>query len=253
MSEHAAEHGPKFYVRIWAILLVLLVISVMGPMLEIQIVTLITAFGIAVVKAYLVAKNFMHLAIERRYVIYLLVTGVAFMVLMFVGVAPDVMKHDGQNWVNLAAAAEVERGLAAQGHGAEGAPPPAVSPVPEEFVASAKFQVLCSSCHGAEGNGQGPAAAALTPKPANFTDPVFWETRTRESIMEVIRLGGAATGKSPVMAPFGGTFNDEQIGAMADYVMSLNPAASEAVDAGAAAPAEGATPPAEPAAAQAAE
>ena len=44
----------------------LLVVSVAGPMLEIKIVTLITAFGIAVVKAYLVAKNFMHLNIEQR-------------------------------------------------------------------------------------------------------------------------------------------------------------------------------------------
>jgi caa(3)-type oxidase subunit IV len=101
MSEHAAhaDHHHVNYIRIWQILLVLLVISVAGPFLEIQVVTLITAFGIAIVKAYLVAKNFMHLNIEPRYAVYMLLTMLVFVFLFFAAVAPDVMKHDGQNWV----------------------------------------------------------------------------------------------------------------------------------------------------------
>jgi caa(3)-type oxidase subunit IV len=86
------------YVKIWAILLGLLVISVVGPFLGIKVVTLLTAFGIAIVKAYIVAKNFMHLNIQRRFVVYLLLTCLLFMGLFFAGVAPDVMKHEGQNW-----------------------------------------------------------------------------------------------------------------------------------------------------------
>ena len=85
---HDTHHGN--YVKIWAILCVLLVISVLGPMLEIRVVTLITAFGIALVKAYLVAKNFMHLDVERPIVHYLLATVLVFMVLLFAGIAPDV-------------------------------------------------------------------------------------------------------------------------------------------------------------------
>ena len=61
--------------------------------------TLITAFGIAIVKAYLVAKNFMHLNIEPRYAVYLLCTVLAFILLFFAGTAPDVMKHEGSHWV----------------------------------------------------------------------------------------------------------------------------------------------------------
>ena len=57
--------SESHYVKLWAVLLVLLVISVCGPMLEIKWVTLLTAFGIAVVKAYLVAANFMHLKTEK--------------------------------------------------------------------------------------------------------------------------------------------------------------------------------------------
>ena len=90
-----AGHGPNHYVKIWAYLLVLLVISVLGPELEIKIVTLITAFGIAVVKAYMVAKYFMHVNIERKYVHYILVTGISFMLIFYFGVAPDVMRHNG--------------------------------------------------------------------------------------------------------------------------------------------------------------
>lgn len=113
---HAEHHGDMFYVQIWAILVVLLVVSVVGPMLGHPLLTLITAFGIALVKAYMVAKNFMHLAIERRYVVYMLVTMVAFMVLLFAGVSPDVMKHKGHNWKNEAAEQEVKRALEAAKH-----------------------------------------------------------------------------------------------------------------------------------------
>jgi len=97
MSE-AAHHHPN-YVKIWAILCVLLVVSVVGPMFEIQALTLITAFGIACVKAYMVAKNFMHIDMSPRYVTYLMTTVLVFMLLFFAGVAPDVMKDHGTGWV----------------------------------------------------------------------------------------------------------------------------------------------------------
>jgi caa(3)-type oxidase subunit IV len=97
MSEEHAHH-PN-YVKIWAILVVLLIVSVIGPMFGIRAVTLLTAFGIALVKAYLVAKNFMHIDIAPRYVTYLATTCLVFMLLFFAGAAPDVMKADGHNWV----------------------------------------------------------------------------------------------------------------------------------------------------------
>jgi len=120
MSEAAAHHHPN-YVKIWAILVVLLVVSIIGPMFEIRVVTLITAFGIAVVKAYLVAKNFMHVNLTRRYVQYLLVTALVFMVLFFAGTAPDVMNKFGSNWEKpkwqAAAAAAANAPADHEGHG----------------------------------------------------------------------------------------------------------------------------------------
>ena len=95
---HAAEHTHPNYVKIWAILVVLLCVSVAGPMFGHKIVTLITAFGIAGVKAYLVAKNFMHINIEKRFIPYLVITMLVFMLLFFAGAAPDVMKKEGTQW-----------------------------------------------------------------------------------------------------------------------------------------------------------
>ena len=97
-SVHATEHTHINYVRVWAILVLLLGVSVAGPMFEIKIVTLITAFGIAIVKAYLVAKNFMHINVEKRFIPYAVLTTLVFMVLFFAGTAPDVMKKEGTRW-----------------------------------------------------------------------------------------------------------------------------------------------------------
>ncbi len=96
--EHAEHTHHPNYVKIWAILLALLVVSVLGPMVGIKIVTLLTAFGIAIVKAYLVARNFMHINIAAKYVTYLVMTALLFMFLFFAGTAPDVMKPEGRNW-----------------------------------------------------------------------------------------------------------------------------------------------------------
>jgi caa(3)-type oxidase subunit IV len=67
-------------------------------MLGIRLVTLITAFGIAIVKAYLVCTHFMHLNIEKRWVAYILAFMILMMVVFFAGVSPDVLKSSGHQW-----------------------------------------------------------------------------------------------------------------------------------------------------------
>ena len=98
MSEQHSEHSHPNYVKIWAILLGLLVISVLGPMFEIKSVTLITAFGIAIVKALMVAGYFMHLNVEKKLAWYILIATIAFLAVCFYGIAPDVMRKEGTNW-----------------------------------------------------------------------------------------------------------------------------------------------------------
>jgi caa(3)-type oxidase subunit IV len=112
MTTESHVHHPN-YVKIWAILVALLVVSVAGSLSSIRGVVLIAAFGVALVKAFLVAKNFMHVTVEKRWVPYLLLIMVAFIVILFAGVAPDVMKHSGLHWSNDAARQSVETGLKA--------------------------------------------------------------------------------------------------------------------------------------------
>jgi len=109
MSSPGHMHHPN-YVKVWAILVALLAVSVLGAMTGIRWVVLVAAFGVAIVKAYLVAKNFMHVNVEKRWVPYLLITCLVFIVILFAGVAPDVMRHSGLNWENNAAKQAVESG-----------------------------------------------------------------------------------------------------------------------------------------------
>jgi caa(3)-type oxidase subunit IV len=124
---HSAEEDAahlKLYMRIYLTLLALFMVSVAGPfvggLVGSKALVLVTAFGIALVKAYLVCAHFMHLNIEKRYIGYLLTTTVVFMFLFYAGVSPDVMEHHGRNWENVAAKEEVQRALKAHADHTDG-------------------------------------------------------------------------------------------------------------------------------------
>ncbi len=70
----------------------------------------------------------------------------------------------------------------------------AITPQAQEM-----FNMRCVPCHGAMGHGDGPGAAALTPKPRNYTDSTWQKSITDEQIQQTILYGGAAVGKSPLM------------------------------------------------------
>jgi caa(3)-type oxidase subunit IV len=116
-DSHSGHHGPAYYVKIWGILLVLLAVSICGPELGIQWVTLVTAFGIAIVKAYIVANYFMHLNIERKYIWYLMFTFLLLLAVFFAGVAPDVLMGEGTGWENHKH--EMDQSIYGSSHGAE--------------------------------------------------------------------------------------------------------------------------------------
>ena len=61
------------------------------------------------------------------------------------------------------------------------------------------FNERCAACHGTEGKGNGPASAALNPKPRNYTDKAWQASVTDEQLRKTIVMGGAAVGKSPIM------------------------------------------------------
>jgi mono/diheme cytochrome c family protein len=79
----------------------------------------------------------------------------------------------------------------------------------------------CSACHGTDGAGDGPAAAALDPKPRNFRDRHFWRARPRTQVRLVVEHGRPGT----MMAGFKGVLTPEEIDAVVSYVMDFEAAA----------------------------
>ncbi len=63
------------------------------------------------------------------------------------------------------------------------------------------FSERCATCHGANGKGDGPAAANLKPKPIDFHSQNWQKSITDDSITKAIVFGGRAVGKSGQMAP----------------------------------------------------
>lgn len=59
----------------------------------------------------------------------------------------------------------------------------------------------CVTCHGTDGKGGGPAAAALNPKPRDYTDKSWQASVTDEQLKKAIVGGGPAVGKSQLMPP----------------------------------------------------
>lgn len=114
-DEHDESHSLAHYNKIAIILIVLATVSWLGPELKIPAVTMIAAFGIAFVKAFLVIKHFMHLTVEKKYILYMLGTSLALMLIFVGGTAPDVLNHRGRNWENVAAQSEVRKRAEAGG------------------------------------------------------------------------------------------------------------------------------------------
>jgi cytochrome c553 len=74
---------------------------------------------------------------------------------------------------------------------------PAATGIPEESRVT--FESKCAMCHGADGTGNGPASASLTPKPRNYTDAAWQASVTDDELRAIILFGGQSVGKSPMM------------------------------------------------------
>jgi len=94
-----------------------------------------------------------------------------------------------------------------------------------ELIAHGKqqFQTQCVTCHGAEGQGNGPAAAGLNPKPRNFTAADGWKKGRKAS--QIFATLTNPTGLNGMPA-FGSSPSDDRWG-LVHYVRSLGPHAGE--------------------------
>ena len=90
------------------------------------------------------------------------------------------------------------------------------------------YKLYCVTCHGAEGKGDGLAAASLNPKPANFAAGAFkYDTDGNGApgdiadIKAIVHDGTAKHGGSALMAPWP-MLSDAQLQAVAEYVKAFH-------------------------------
>jgi mono/diheme cytochrome c family protein len=53
----------------------------------------------------------------------------------------------------------------------------------------ALYEEKCASCHGSNGDGQGPTASLFNPAPADFRNPSFWQGNVNQKITNTIENG----------------------------------------------------------------
>lgn len=100
----------------------------------------------------------------------------------------------------------------------------AAPPASPELIAKGKavFATTCVPCHGELGDGAGPAAAALEPKPRNFGEP-FKNGDKPENVMGTLTTGLPGT----AMVTFA-ALAEEDRWALTYYVLELRQTLSKA-------------------------
>ena len=75
----------------------------------------------------------------------------------------------------------------------------------------------CSGCHGDTGGGDGPAAAALVPRPKNFHE---LRGKSLDEVRAIVKKGKPGT----MMPPFDGVLSDAEIDAVTRHVLAFTAA-----------------------------
>lgn len=55
------------------------------------------------------------------------------------------------------------------------------------------YMANCMACHGKQADGRGPAAAALDPRPTDFTSAAWWKGREDAAVKAAIEGGKPGT------------------------------------------------------------
>lgn len=82
-------------------------------------------------------------------------------------------------------------------------------PAVDMAVGKTIYMTTCLPCHGETGVGDGAAAAALPVKPRDMSDSAWQDSVDDAYIAKVFMEGGAAVGKSPLMAAFAAVVPDD--------------------------------------------
>jgi len=83
----------RHYLIIWAWLLLLVIVSVAATSVLPKFQALVLIFAVAIIKALLVARNYMHLKNERAIIYAMVLVPLAFVIILFFALFPDFVFH----------------------------------------------------------------------------------------------------------------------------------------------------------------
>lgn len=207
---HGHKHfvlPPKKCILIGAILLVFTVITVAVAQVDLGSMNFPVAMLVATIKGLLVALFFMGLKYDSGENIVTMVASLMFCTIFFVLTSTDLFFRPGLM------PSPIDTSIAG--------PPmfkkPWISQPPILAKGKELFDQQCVSCHGPKGEGNGPAASALNPKPRNFTSGDNWKNGRKPS-----QIFGTLT-KGLNQMPSFGSLPAEQRWALAHFVRTLGP------------------------------
>lgn len=90
------------------------------------------------------------------------------------------------------------------------------------------YKMICETCHGPAGKGDGPGAQGIQPSPRDFSKGDFkfdanknGKTGEDADLKGVISKGAAEFGGSPLMTPWAGALTDADIDNVIAVIRSL--------------------------------
>lgn len=83
------------------------------------------------------------------------------------------------------------------------------------------YESTCITCHGPDGRGGVNAELEKIVKPPDFTDCGFANREPDRGFVAVAHNGGPARGFSPLMAPWGGMFTEEELGLAIGHIRTF--------------------------------
>lgn len=204
----------KTIMTIGTALFVLTFVTVWIAGVDLGSLNFVVAVLVASLKASLVALFFMNLWYDKKENGAIFATSFVFLAIFIVLTATDLFFRGdvyvkGQPFSGGAAVAAEQKSKLKE--------PWLATP---ELIARGKEQyaLQCVSCHGPQGLGNGPAAAALNPPPRNFTATTGWKNGRKPSqIFKTLKEGIPGTS----MPAFGSLPSDDRW-AITHFVASLN-------------------------------